>query len=441
MARFALLALFAASVAAGPPPAIWSSWPRGTPSNTWADGPFLGDGNQGVVIGGADGIVTLYIAVHGLWSVALGGNSTMPPLEAGEGFPNCPGQHCNITVGLTLATVSISSPSLIGGSWNATLSLADASALVELSSADGASKLRLSLIVSATPSRLMILDVESVGAAALALNVTTAGNGNTQHVPVNAGCTDGTTAAHVPCAGGAGGKLPGHFITKDANPPHANSPLPLSGALASRPLQSVGATLTGSVPFSALMPHSDWATGKTVDTVTTGTTTQLMLAAGGSVTYVLSAAATRDEGVSNGDPSAAVEARLASALASDLPTLRASHAAWWASFWARSSVTLDARESDTEAFWWTAMYALGSGTRPGAAVMDLWSPWRTTDYSAWRSNPTMVRRYIVLLPTKTECARAVLPALPAQVDGVGARLRRVLTHTHMLGPSPTHAGL
>jgi hypothetical protein len=70
-------------------------------------------------------------------------------------------------------------------------------------------------------------------------------------------------------------------------------------------------------------------------------------------------------GVTPSDPADVVAARLDNVTFEDVPTLQAAHNAWWASYWSRSAISLDAAHSDTEAFWWSAVYALGSATRAG----------------------------------------------------------------------------
>jgi alpha-L-fucosidase 2 len=60
-----------------------------------------------------------------------------------------------------------------------------------------------------------------------------------------------------------------------------------------------------------------------------------------------------------------VASRLGNVTAEDVPTLAAAHNDWWSSYWNQSSIDLDEAHSDTEAFWWSAIYALGSASRAG----------------------------------------------------------------------------
>lgn len=184
-------------------PATWSTWPHATPSAGWPDGPYLGDGNTGLAIGGADGALTIYGTVHGFWSASYGSNSSMPPLRRGGlGFPECPGPSCVITVGLTLLRLVVSSPQLQGsgaaGAWTAALNMADATASVTLRGAGGAA-LNAALWVSATGAA-GVLTLSNIGGVAIsALNVTAVVNGNCQGVPLSASCSD-AQGAPAACA-------------------------------------------------------------------------------------------------------------------------------------------------------------------------------------------------------------------------------------------------
>ena len=393
----AALLLLAAAASSQPSahPCTWATFPAGTPSHTWPDGPHLGDGNQGLVIGGAPGEVTIYGTVHGFWGASFGANASMPPLVGASplGFPGCPSQNCSITVGLTLARVMIAAPQLggAGATWNATLDIAAGTATVDLRS--GSAGLRLVLLQHATAA-VGLLTLANTGSVPLSpLNVTLAGNGNIRNVTLVPGCGLGAPGGACPAlpSGGAAGLPPPLSLTKDANAPGIASPLPIQGAAGLAPLGYTGApgTTLAVLPYAATEPAGDWARGGAqVPTLTAGLTLQLALPPGSTAAFATAMAASNDPGVTPGTPLAAVAARLAPVALGDLPALARSHAAWWATFYAASSVSLQG-EAPTEAFFWSTLYALGSGTRAGQPVMDLWSPWRTTDYSAWRSNPTM----------------------------------------------------
>lgn len=343
---------------------------------------------MGLVVGGLPqnspgGGFVVYGTVHGFWSVSLGSNSTMPPLggqpyapggQPGESFDSCPSASCNITVGLTLLRIYVSSPQLTPRSFRATLDIARALATIDIAGEGGAS-LSASLYVSAT-SQVALLSLRNTGKVALtSLNVTTAVNGNTQHVPLNATFSLAASSA---------------LVQKDANSEQAHSPLPISAAAAVRGVQgSNGAAVTSMAQHEGGELQNSWVTRSPVYTRTLGVTTLLALPPASAFDFVLSMAASLDAGVAEqGGPAQAVLARTSSLVPGDLPGLSSAHEAWWQVYYNASSVSLGG-EPDTEAFWWSSIYTLGSGSRAGNPTMDLWSPWRTTDFSSWRSNPTM----------------------------------------------------
>jgi len=368
-------------------PASWSTWPRATPSSGWPDGPIVGDGNTGLSVGGTDGSLTIYGTVHGFWSASYGSNSSMPPLRNGLDFPECPGPSCVITVGLTLLRLVVSSPQLAGGgaagTWTAVLDMAAATATISLRGSGGA-MLNASLWVSATGSA-GVLTLTNAGSVTIdALNVTAAVNGNCQNVPLQASCSD---ASGAPAACASPPALADIVLTKAANPAGVVSPLAITAAAAVRGVATMGgAAAVSTTQHSATEPQSCWV--RSANTATEGVTTVLSLPPGGAVVYALGMAASEDAGVKPRAPAAVATERAAGVTTAGLPALRAAHVAWWASYWNASAVSLGG-EAETEAFWYASLYALGSGTRAGQATMDLWSPFRTTDYSSWRSNPTM----------------------------------------------------
>lgn len=373
----------------GPPPALYESPPRGTPSSSWPDGPFLGNGVTGAVIGGAPGSITLYFALSGFWSTGYGSNSSMPPMDTGSplnsSFPGCPAPDCMITVGMTLGTVEISS-SFVTSSWTAQFNLAGANATVDLTDGTHAHGLRLTAYVSAT-SPLTVIDVLNTGTAALPFNISTAGNGNPQNVPVRSGCVNkaGAAASCPP----PGRTLPGHWLTKDADAPGTGT-LNITAAFAFRVISADGVSVGVTAPFNTTVPHTPWSGGPSVATLTSGTTTAAQLAPAGGFTLALSAFSSNDPGVAPQSPLSAALLNIGNTSVAQLPALADAHQSWWTDYFSRSSVTLDPEYAGSvEAFWWTAVYALGAGSRAGGVTMDLWSPWRTTDYSLWRSNPTM----------------------------------------------------
>ena len=132
-----------------------------------------------------------------------------------------------------------------------------------------------------------------------------------------------------------------------------------------------------------------WATGKSVETQTIGTSSLIALPPQTTLTYAVTATSSQDPGVYPTDVLAAAQARLAPLGVQNVAALYVNHTTWWTSFWSKSSITLSSQQSLSESFWYSSLYALGSGSKPGLVVMDLWSPFRSTDYPLWRSNPTL----------------------------------------------------
>lgn len=379
MARVLAASAAAALAAAGGSPEAWpmrfTTWPAATPNQGWPDGPFLGNGNIGLSIGGGDGFLTVYATVHGFWSTGQGHNASFPPLGTPSrphsdvsplGFPGCPADNCTLTVGLCIGAISLSSPQLAKGSWSGTQWISNASAAITLTGPGGAA-LTVTAFVAAE-DQLAFLTVENTGTGALdALNVTTYADNNVRHVPIAAGCTD-ATGTPTPCGAGGAPAPPGHWINKDAN--SGPAVLPITGVLATRVLPATpGGALpvaTSTEPFTAPAYFNDWATGKVVQTAHIGTTTLLPLAPGEAFVLAAAVCASQDPLVVPRAPmDAATEWLGAVDPATGLATRWAAHTAWWDAFWTASAIDLDPAEADTEAFWWTGVYALGAGSREG----------------------------------------------------------------------------
>lgn len=371
-------------------PCKYYTFPQSTPNTGWPDGPILGNGNIGLSVGGASNLITLYLTVNGFWGVGYGTNSSMPPLTgraAAPGFPGCPNANCSIPVGLLIGGINIYAPTA-GGSWTSTLFLDNATAVVEMSNATTGAALRLTAWVSAT-EQIVSLALVNTGSVPLpALNISSWANGNVLNVSVTSNCVSPSSGLPAACAPGTGVPLPGAGVRKAASLP--GSPLPIDGVVAFIPVSPGAVTAASSSETTFTVPYKFWANNSAVATETHAVSVFVQLLPGAALQLVASAAGSRDPGVFPGDVTSAVAARLvAAAQPGALDALAAAHTAWWNAFWAASSIELDAAEAATEGFWYSAVYAMGAGSRPGQIAADLWGPWRTTDYSKWRSNPTM----------------------------------------------------
>lgn len=404
--KILVAAILAAAVAAQGPadrsslwPCVWHSFPTQTPSSSYPDGPLIGNGNLGVSIGGTVGQVELLMTTHGFYIFGNGTNSPFPamtpPTGVGEGnygFPGCPADNCSIPVGGLVGGVVIAAPALANpkATWTAVQWLNNASVQVTLTDGSGdGSALTVTAFVTAT-AQLAVASVQWTGAASLQLNVSTWTNGNVVHMPTSVGCTDAATGApSSSCDTSGDSGLQGHWVRKDSLP---TSYFPVSGYLASRLFALPGpgpATFDSVAVTNFTVPQTYWATGKAVPTTTQMVTTVLSLPPGSSVAVVASLAASRDPDVVPADPRDAVTARLSNVSVSALPALWQDHAAWWTTFWSASAIALDPSWNTTEAWYYSQLYVLGSSSRAGHIMFDLWSPFRTSDYPLWRSNPTM----------------------------------------------------
>lgn len=424
-------------------PCEWTIAPTHTPAQDFPDGPILGNGGITATIGGSSGVITMFVTTAGFWGANNGTNASYPPLssrnqhadssngegheEAGDrlGFVGCPADNCTIPVGMTIGGITIASPSL-AGAWTAMLWLDNATAQVRLDGSGGS--LMLTAWVSAT-TQLVMVELVNTGTTAIDnLNITTWANGNTGNVPITSGCVDATSGLPLPScpasfpshsivtaprspsssssslrpSSDAAGQTnadsavsaAGEFVRKSASLPM--SPLPIDGVIAWRPLLNASSASPAVVVDSYAttdftVPATAWGNGKTVLTHTLGQTTFVTMQPAASLTIAATAAASMDPGVFPTDVSVAAAARIASAPDSvdAVQALYSDHVAWWSAFWNQSSIALDATEAATEGFWYSSLYALGSSSRQGQLVADLWAGFRTTDEPLWRSNPTM----------------------------------------------------
>ena len=373
-------------------PRTWTTPPRGTPSDAYPGGPVLGNGNIGVSIGGAPGLVQLYFSTHGFYSVAPWAPvgplpATVAAAEGGAavlpapGFPGCPSPNCTIPVGLVLGNLEFSSPEL-AGSWAAVQALDNATTAVTLRSIDGKSSLELTVFVPATMQGV-IVTVTNAGSTDFDLNVTVSANSNVLHVPISIGC--GNPATPAPCMPGPG-PFPGLWVVKAANFPNAT--FPVTGVLGVEPLgwgRAPGVTTTALASY--LVPQHDWKSNTAVETQTMQVTTLFTLPAAADFALAASIAASQDpdvvpqvrvRGEDDADcrqllhraaccsihtvpqsPVAVVASRLTALNASSVPALYAAHTAWWADFWAASDVSLDPRYVPSV---WARRHALRNST-------------------------------------------------------------------------------
>ena len=105
-------------------------------------------------------------------------------------------------------------------------------------------------------------------------------------------------------------------------------------------------------------------------------------------TFVLAALSSRDTAAAGEGPADPVAAAVAAARALDgapdaVAALRAGHAAFWAGYWAASSVYLGEQRQLVEAAWYGLQHLLGSTARRGKVAPGLWGVWNALDTAEW----------------------------------------------------------
>ena len=402
-------------------PCVYTTYPKATPSQGYPDGPILGNGYIAVTAGGYSGApskgktiitentVTFYITTNGYWNVGNSTNSTYPPMNVPYPFdnndetynisnldrltfPGCPANNCTIPVGITIGMVQISSLTLGNGNWTSLLWLNNATNQIVLQDSTHSYQVTITVFVSAVSDHI-VFNITNTGSQVIPdLNITTIANGNVLNVPIASGCLDSSTYMPTTCPTSTSAPFVGQYVRKAASLP--TSVFPMDGIIAFRPLLQSSSNNIKILNYSSLdyiVPENYWAYNKLVDTHTFGTTMYVNLPVASTIYLVGTAGATHDPNVYPNDLTTVISNRLSSFTdsVSFIQQVYTNHINWWTTFWSASSITLDATSVATEGFWYSSLYAMGSSSRAGQLVADLWSGFRTTDFPLWRSNPTM----------------------------------------------------
>eukprot|EP01079_Euglenida_sp_SAG-EU17-18_P005873 gene5873-1048_t len=194
---------------------------------------------------------------------------------------------------------------------------------------------------------------------------------------VAAGCFDSSGALH-----NGTGPCPfdtpyGHWATRSAIPYTKASNQTILSAVVTRALAgcSMSAVVTGT------------STGAAANQLWSNSTIKVLF--GQKCTILTALVTNHDLGAFVTDPGpvpAAVQHVLAVPLGYG-DTVARDNAAFWAWFWAQSSVTLPSRPLLQE-LWFGALYVIGSAARPGRVAPGLYGPWVTQDNSAWHGDYT-----------------------------------------------------
>ena len=111
-----------------------------------------------------------------------------------------------------------------------------------------------------------------------------------------------------------------------------------------------------------------------------GTALRFSLAPGATVQIVSTVLTSISTGAAPGETMAlAVEANAKS----DSEATVAQAAAFWRTFWARSSITLPPKWAHVERFWYASQYLLAMSSRRGRVAPAIWGNWITSDAGLW----------------------------------------------------------
>jgi hypothetical protein len=172
--------------------------------------------------------------------------------------------------------------------------------------------------------------------------------------------------------GGGGGAPPVVFVSRNASTVDA-AVMPVAAALATTVALGPGATVVSAAVTAG---PTAGGTGHPFEV-----TIRVSIPAGSWAAAASAEAETRGPGLA--DPVPAAVAAVSAPAAAPAAVASAS-TAWWAAFWAKSSVSLPSRPG-VEAYWVGAQYALASSSSTSSAVVapGLYGPFVTADGPNW----------------------------------------------------------
>jgi hypothetical protein len=144
-----------------------------------------------------------------------------------------------------------------------------------------------------------------------------------------------------------------------------------------------------------------------------------------------------------------VDAAITLAETADLKALEATHAAWWSTWWAASTIDLGPSNAMLESFYYGAQYMLGSMTQVNGVAAGLLGPWSLQDPVGWSDHLTLDYNVEVMgslvasippppsveLHPTSNCVETRFTGCACVWACVCARARVSTAHTHSL-----HAG-
>jgi len=326
----------------------WTAAPKQVPSSKSVDGPLLGNGDIGVVLGvgqqGSNLTLTYYVSKNDFW------------FFQNDNVPGRPDGNASYVMGI--GGVDLSFPagsSLVSLGQN--IQLGEISATVALPSGGG--NISATSFVSIGGVLITNLHLSSSSrdnhaaelTAAVAVATWTFSSGRASGV---AGATQGATVA---------------WATRSTQAP------------TSRPVQAALATVvdTASVLSPSPPPLSNRAAAPPqLVTLTTPSPAATVITAVASSIDVGSIPKTKPYAISTATKT------LAGGKA-ELARLRSSVRSFYGSYWNQSSISLPT-QPDFERFWWQSLYVLAACNREGKLAPGLWGSWLTTDSPAWHGD-------------------------------------------------------
>ncbi|OGV68851.1 MAG: hypothetical protein A3K19_01840 [Lentisphaerae bacterium RIFOXYB12_FULL_65_16] len=319
--------------------AVFTEPPKRVPSDRSVDGPILGNGDVGIVVGGTTGNQVFYVAKNDFWSQ----NSTRP-LPIGQ---------------ISVRVPAVAGAQTVGFGYHQEQDLAHAEVRAKIKEHDLSLDVRLRSWVAAVQNLLVIeidtdspapvdVEVELKVIAGLKSRVERYADNVTKN-PVR----EVTTA--YPVSSGCDGKS--MWITRCAEPKGQPG---REAAVAVRILGSEATyQLEGrdhAVASFALGP--------------------------GKSSAVLVAAVLSDR--DKAQPCQEARSKVAGLDVPDIAPLNQAHREWWREFWSASFV--DIEDQQIEGFWYGALYELACCNRAGKIAPGLWGNWVTTDTASWHGD-------------------------------------------------------
>ena len=390
---------------------LWRRPPVRIPSNSTVDAPLIGNGELGVALGGdlASNNLTLFMGANSFWSAPTGGISQCGFRDADNLYDRLLGAGGGVR---QLGGLTLQAPVFAGKQhveYKAQQHVGNASVVLTQTRADGAT-LRLSSSVLAEENTIVSDVLFSAPAAVRSLELVLT-------LWTRGGCSYGSSD----CARNSTFPPLGAGLINDKSSFPACTFPTTAGLLEHGGYVSRGAGLryqqtkrfnvtTAAVGVSVLLSNGSAANVQasviSANSKTGDDAVQLKLnvvrssgqAGSWPAMTVVSIMRTSNEVRGALPPSPKPDTRATDAVkrrakelssVAALRPLRAAHAAWWRSFWSRSSVSITSKSGlgkQLDTFYRGSLYMLGSSSRGTNVAPGLYGPWATTDHPLWGSD-------------------------------------------------------